>query len=377
MARIEKIDCCVVRVPMDRPTSFSTRTVEAREYGLVKARTTDGAEGIGYCYCGHKGGRLFAVAVQELLASVLLGQDANYTEMLWREMYAESLLHGRAGTVMRAISALDTALWDCNAQRARLPLHKYLGAAYERAIPAYASGGYYFRDKTPDDLAEEVRRYVDMGFRAVKIKVARESLAVEEKRIRKCREAIGPNILLMLDANNAWSDLQTALDFAKRVEQYDPYFLEEPFGPDDMNNHVRLAQATSIPIATGEILAGRWQFGELLAKNGAAIIQPDAGVCGGITEFRRIAAIAAGYGVQVFAHWLHHLHVHVLASCPNAGLVEFFPDDQIYNFGKIVDRQVQHEDGCLLLSEEPGLGFRFGEERIKQWSTVPWITISS
>src|SRR3954452_24632747 len=125
MARIESVAVCIARVPLDHVTSFATRTVSARDYALARIRSTDGVEGIGFCYVGSAAGRIAHVAVEELLAPRLLGQDSVRTEGLWHEMYQESLLQGRAGSVMRAISILDTALWDLNARTAKLPLYQY------------------------------------------------------------------------------------------------------------------------------------------------------------------------------------------------------------------------------------------------------------
>jgi L-alanine-DL-glutamate epimerase-like enolase superfamily enzyme len=182
----------------------------------------------------------------------------------------------------------------------------------------------------------------------------------------------------MLDANNAWTDLPTALLFCKRYEKYDPFWIEEPFSPDDIENHSKLAERTEIPVATGEIEAGRWRFKELLDKRAAAILQADAAVCGGISEWRRIAHMAAGYGIAICPHWFHDLHSHLVASAPNAQYVEYFPDSKVLNFRKLINRQMECVDGDLLLTQMPGLGFEFeedvaakyGSENEKSWTTV-------
>jgi len=225
MPRIGSISVCSIRVPLDRPTSFATRTVKARDYCLVKLRSTDGVEGIGFCYVGTAGASIAQTAIQELLAPLLLGQESHRVEGLWDEMYRETLLHGRAGTVMRAISILDIALWDLNARAAEMPLYQYLGCCSTEKVPAYASGGYYLEGKKPKHLGEEVASYVRQGFRAVKIKVGRLTPAQEEDRVRAAREAIGPDVHLMLDINNAWTDLPMALLYCKRFEKYDPYWI--------------------------------------------------------------------------------------------------------------------------------------------------------
>jgi L-alanine-DL-glutamate epimerase-like enolase superfamily enzyme len=372
MARIDSISVSIARVPLDTVTSFATRTVSARDYCLVKVRSADGVEGIGFCYVGSAGGRIAQVAVEELLAPMLIGEESLRVEGLWQKMYQESLLQGRSGSVMRAISILDTALWDLNARTVKLPLYRYLGAYVDDRVPAYASGGYYLEGKTPEKLGHELAGYVDAGFKAVKMKVGRGTPSQEEDRIEAAREAIGPDVHLMLDANNAWSDVPTALTYMRRYEAYDPYWMEEPFGPDDIESHAKLAELTDVVIATGEIAYGRWYHKELLDKRGAEILQTDAVVCGGITEWKRIAALAAGYGVTMCPHWFHDVHVHLVAATPNARYVEFFPDDQVLNFRRLIDTQLQHDDGNLILPQTPGLGFDYDEGAVKKYALDGW-----
>jgi L-alanine-DL-glutamate epimerase-like enolase superfamily enzyme len=367
MAKIDSISVATARVPLDNATSFATRTVSARDYGLVKIRA-GGFEGIGFCYAGSSGGTLVAQAVERLLAPLLLGSDSLLVEGLWQRMFQETLLHGRAGSVMRAISIVDCALWDLNARASKLPLYKYLGAAVDEAVPAYASGGYYLPGKTPKKLGAEMAGYVKAGFRAVKMKVGRLSPKEEAERVRAAREAIGPDVELMLDANNAWHDLPTAMRYVERFEPYDPYWIEEPFFPDDIENHARLAKLTRIAVATGEIGTGRWHFKEILDKGAARILQTDALVCGGVSEWKRIAATAASYGVTICPHWFHDLHAHLVAATPNARYVEFFPDDQVLNFRRLIDTQLAHRDGALILPKSPGLGFRFEEKAVARYA---------
>jgi L-alanine-DL-glutamate epimerase-like enolase superfamily enzyme len=287
MPVIQSVQVSHVVVPLDVVTSFATRTVSERHYCLVKVRSKEGVEGIGFCYVGSAGGAIAKAAVEQLLARKLIGQESHRSEGLWQEMYQEAVLQGRSGSVMRAISILDTAIWDLNARSAGLPLHHYLGAVVSDRVPAYASGGYYLDGKSPRDLGQEMLRYLTLGFKAVKMKTGRLSPAQEEERLKAAREAVGPDVLLTLDANNAWRDLPTALEYTRRFEKYNPYWIEEPFSPDAIDLHARLARATSITVATGEIEVGRWRFRELIDAGGAEILQTDAAVCGGLSEWRR------------------------------------------------------------------------------------------
>jgi len=372
MTSITQVESRCVSVPLAVPTAFSNRVVRSRYYLLCRVHADDGHVGIGFCYIGSAGGAFVADITKDLFADKLVGQDPFRSAGLWEEMHQEALLHGRAGTIMRVLSAIDIALWDHNARAAGLPLHRYLGACYADRVPAYASGGYYKDGKSDQDLADEALGYVEQGFRALKIKVGRGSVQAEEARIAAVRDAIGQDVLLMLDANNAWRDVPTALRYMHAYEPYEPYWIEEPFAPDDVDNHRRLASMTSIPVATGEIEAGHRRFVHLLDQEAAAIIQADAAVCGGITEYRRIAASAAGRGVRMCPHWFHDLHVHLVAADPAGQFVEYFPDDKVLNFRDLIDRQLQQENGELLLPTAPGLGFDFDESAVSRYATTPW-----
>lgn len=371
MPKITDVRAALVHASLDTPTLFSTRSVLAREFVLVRVEADDGHVGIGFTYGGSSGGSVTTKAVRCLLRPMLIGEDPFRVEGLWEAMYHESLLQGRTGSVMRGLSAIDIALWDRNARACGLPLYKMLGGYAQDSVRAYASGGYYLDGKTPAMLAEELAGYRAMGFGGVKMKVGRLGLADEEARIAAARDAIG-GADLMLDCNNGWRDLQTALRYMAVFEPYSPYWIEEPFLPDDLDNHAKLAQQTLVPVATGEIESGRWRFVQILEKGAAMILQPDAVCCGGVTEFRRIAQTAASHGVSVCPHAYHELHLHLAASLPNVPYCECFVDDKIVNFRKLIDTQVELRDGNLVLPKKPGLGFDFLEDMVTEYAVEPW-----
>ena len=372
MATIKSVVCTLTDCPLENAAVFATRRVASRQYLLVRVQCDDGHEGIGAAYCGDRGGEVAFAAVEHVLARKLIGQDPYAVEALWQEMYQESLLQGRAGAAVRALSALDIALWDHNARAAGLPLWKFLGAFFRGSVPIYASGGYYYGADEPKNLAKEMNGYVAAGFKAVKMKVGRASLSEDGARVAAAREAVGPDVLLMMDANNGWADVPTALRFLKAVEPYNPFWIEEPFGPDDIENHARLARQTSIPIASGEIEAGRWRFREWVRHEAAQILQPDVFACGGITEWRRIAAFAAGCGLPICTHAWHDFHAPLIASVPNGMFVEVFTNDRIVNLQWLIDEPLEMRDGRLVLSERPGLGFNFDEAAISRFARIPW-----
>jgi L-alanine-DL-glutamate epimerase-like enolase superfamily enzyme len=273
---------------------------------------------------------------------------------------------------MRAISAVDIALWDLRGKITGLPLHALLGSYRSGTVPAYASGGYYVPGKTPDDLKKEMQSYKNMGFPAVKIKVGRVSTQEDVERIRACREVLEPKMPLYLDANNAWKDAPTAVAAIHAFEEHGIDWVEEPVFPDDMEASAEIARSVTVPIATGEIEATRWGFQALLDAGAASILQPDAAVCGGITEWRRIAALAAAHNVPVAPHWFADLHVHLVAATPNALSVEYFTDTQVLNFMRLMKRSLTVKAGELVLPQEPGLGIEWDDEAIAEWSVDGW-----
>ena len=370
--KITSVEATTCVVPLETGISFATRAVTDRHYTLVRVRTNTGTEGIGFCYGGTRAGALATLAVRELLRDCLLGRDPHEVEAIWESMFREALLQGRRGAVLRAISIIDQALWDIVSCDANLPLHRYLGSYRTGMVPAYASGGYYAEGKTPDDLANEVQGYVDLGFDAVKIKVGGVSTAEDAVRIAAAREAIGPDVRLFLDANNAWRDARSAIRAIRTWEQWQPDWIEEPLMPDDIQGHAQVAASVTTPVATGEIHATRWDFLNLVEQRAAAILQPDAGVCGGITEWRRIAAHAAAHDIPVAPHWLADLHVHLVAATPNAVWVEYFTNFSVLTLGRLFSTSLQIVPGGLALPETPGLGITFDDEAVARYAIDGW-----
>ena len=224
--RVTALTAATLVIPLRNVTSFATRTVSERHYTLVKVTTESGIEGLGFCYCGNAAGWLVTGAVRDLLARHVVGRDSHETEGIWDTMYRDALLMGRRGAVVRAMSAIDIALWDANAKAKELPLYRYLGAARSAVVPAYASGGYYLAGKSERDLAAECAGYAERGFAAVKIKVGRVSAREDAARIAAVRAAIGPEVELFTDANNAWPDATAAIRAIRRWEEYDLGWVE-------------------------------------------------------------------------------------------------------------------------------------------------------
>jgi len=367
---IGRVQARWVTLPVERPTRMSTRNLDRRDYLLVEVEA-DGAVGVGYSYAGTRGGGLLSVAVRDLLAEVLVGSDENDITGLWQRMYQESLLVGRRGAVLRAISAVDIALWDLQGVRLGVPLAVLLGGAV-RPLTAYASGGYYRPDEGSwaDALRREIEFNRSLGFEDHKIKVGGLSVAEDAERVAAATEAIDSRGRLALDANNAYLSVAEALTATREFEQAAGtsglWWMEEPLSPDDFAGHASLAQQLETPVATGEIHQTRWDFRDLIAAGAADVLQPDVGVVGGVT-----ARTAETFGLQVAPHWHANVHAHLAAATPNCLTVEHFAmEKDIYNFERLLtpESRLAVGDGCVRLSERPGIGVEFDPDVVDHYT---------
>ena len=219
---ISEVRARAVAIPVERETRISTRVLRERHYLLVEVTASDGV-GMGYAYAGTNGGRLLVQAVTDLLQPVLRDAPTDDIHNVWARMYQESLLVGRRGAVLRAISAVDIALWDLRAKACRMPLAVLLGGSIAQPVPAYASGGYY----RPDDghyeeaVVREIVADRQAGFTDHKIKVGGLSLGQDVARVAAASEAIGTHGRLALDANNAYRSVEEALRAAMNVVRAD------------------------------------------------------------------------------------------------------------------------------------------------------------
>jgi L-alanine-DL-glutamate epimerase-like enolase superfamily enzyme len=362
--RIESIEAHAVLVPLTTPTAFSTRSIKGREYVLVHIVDEGGAAGIGYTYAGDCGGLWLRNGIEELLAPLLRGRSVFAIEENWERIFHDLLLLGRRGALLRMLSAVDIALWDLLAKRAGLPLRYLLGGSLD-TVAAYASGGYYRPGDPCDNVAAELARYRELGFTDFKLKFGGLPLSDDLERVATARGTLQPADRLALDINNGWKTLEQAMHAIQALHQYDIWWIEEPFSPDDIADHSLLAARSPIPIATGEIEATRWGFAQLVNQHAAHILQPDACVAGGISEWRRIAALAAGHDIPVIPHWHANLHAQLAAATPNCTTVEYFAlSEGIYNFEQLVTNPLTVKDGHITLDQTPGIGIELDWEAV-------------
>lgn len=340
-----------------RPIRNGMHTYTHSGLNLIQIDTDEGFSGIGWAHKPQTTGMAkVAQGMLEHFKPMLIGADPFSYRRIWQALWTPKLV-GRRGLATRFISGIDIALWDLMGAATGVSVHKLLGAAQER-VPAYIAGGYYEEGKGLPGLAAEMEENLALGAKAVKMKIGGAAIAEDVKRVRIVRETIGSEIKLMVDANCAYS-VREALNIARKMERYDIFWFEEPLPPDDYRGHARLAQATDIPIATGENEYTRYGFRDLIAVDAAAIYNADAQVLGGITEFMNVAALAAAHDLQIAPHGDQEVHLHLVGAIPNGLIVEYYRETVDANRGNIFEETLQLDaDGCLTIPDRPGLGFK-------------------
>lgn len=285
----------------------------------------------------------------------ILGEDPLENERIWEKLYKPKLV-GRRGMSTRAISGIDIALWDIKAKAAGLPLYKLLGGSRE-SVPVYIAGGYYGPGKEIRDLQEEMTRYIARGVGGVKMKIGALSPAADAERVAAVREAIGPDKILMLDANCAYR-YHEALQFAHLVEEYGVYCLEEPVAPDDYDGMKKLAAMTTIPLAAGENEYTKFGFRDLILTGAVPILNPAPFLMGGVTECMKMAAMAQAFNLEIAPHGDQTINVTIGCAVPNVTYVEYYPDEYDALWNQALDTQLTIDsNGTMRPPNKPGIGF--------------------
>ena len=349
MPKIEWLQSDLYHLPLPTVLTDSTHGVMDRfELVTVRIRDTDGVEGVGYTYAVNSGGAAFRVLIEEYLAPILSGRDPDETERLWQDMWWKTHYAGRGGHVTSAISAVDIALWDLKARRLGTPLWRLFGG-YDPNVPVYAGG--IDLEFSIDELLAQADGFRQSGFRAIKMKVGRARLREDIERVARMREHLGDDFPLMVDANMKWS-ADEAIQAARAFRQFNLVWLEEPTIPDDVVGHARIVRDGGVPVATGENLHTLYEFQEMIMAGGVTYPEPDVSNCGGMTTFRKIAALAEANNLPVTSHGVHDLTVHLLAAAPNRTYME------AHGFGldEYMAVPMTISDGHAVAPDRPGHG---------------------
>lgn len=351
--RVAAVDVHLVSVDVAGRFADATRTVETLGYAIVRVRTDSGLEGVGFTY--HEvGGEALRTMVVRDIAPRLVGADPFGTEVIYRDLVQYLRGVGRKGLAFCALSAVDTALWDLKGKALGLPLYRLLGGD-RTAVPVYASGGWTSYDD--DELVDEVVGMVEQGYTQVKFKVGVDggtNLRRDVRRVTAVRDAIGPEVGIMLDANNCW-DAATGVQFANRVRDLDVVWLEEPVPADDLPGLARYKRGTDVPLATGEHEYTKYGVRDLLVHEAVDVLQVDGARSGGYTEMLKIAAMAEAWNIRFAPHAMEYLHWHLVSAAPSGLVLE-----RLLAFEEITARIFPAAPlpvaGMLHIPDLPGLG---------------------
>ena len=355
---------------------FSAHHRNASRNWLVLVLETDDAQlfGLGDASGLEHDAEIMALA-ERFVDDYVVGHDPLDSDVLWSAMYHDP--HARGGRLATtALSGIDIALWDLKGKLTGLPVYKLLGGAHRSALRVYANG-WYSNPGTPAQNADEARAVVDRGYTAMKfdpfgqgnyytISLAEADLA--EARVAAVRDAVGPHVDILVEAHAKWN-VMTAIQLGKRMEAYRPLWYEEPVSEENLSELLEVRRKVDIPIATGERLYTKFPFARIVEAHAADVLQPDVANAGGITELRKIAAIAESKHITLAPHNVCSpvgaiAEMHLGAAIVNFEIQEYhaeYYDDHYFSVFPGFPRQ---REGVCTLSDAPGLGLQIDEDEL-------------
>jgi len=385
--KIVRIDCHVLLVPNYDPAACSS----AQDNLVVEVHTDDGLVGIGETDTNPwvareciraRGTHCMARGLEEML----VGTDPLPVEAVWQKLYAGSKMTGRRGAVICALGAIDMALWDIRAQALGVPLYQLLGGPHRDHITPYASllpDGHTLAEYR-DSLLRKVCRARELRFAAAKLEVcingpySHNGLQEDDEAVvslvAECREAVGPEMVLMVDVAYAWSDAKRALRVLRWLEPYDLFFVETPLEIDDLAGYAYLHASSPIRIAAGEWQNTHFEFQDLVDRGQVDVLQPDVGRVGGFTEARKVCQLAADRGRLVVPHcWKSAIGIsasaHLAAASPVCPYIEFLPAELSESLIRtsLVTDEFEVVDGVMRLPTRPGLGITLNRDALERY----------
>ena len=357
--KITQVAVEVVRVPVERPYLAGGRTVDANWHVLARITTSDGVEGVGYIVYPRPDLMTTIAAAARELGEHLVGMSVLEPEAAWEKLARRGDWVGPGGLLHCALAPLDIAVWDANGKTLGQPLHRLLGG-YRDRLPTYASDGLWY-SLSPADLAASARRHVDDGFTGVKLRLGREATPhAEVRRVEAVRGAVGPDVRIMVDINECWSQTQ-ARRGGRALQDAGIAWLEDPVHHLDVAGLADLRRELQVPIAAGEHIYHLDGFRTLLEARAVDVVILDLARVGGVTPWRKIAAIAQAHRVPVCGHVVPEIQVHLLASVPNGHMVEYVPRS-----AGILTTMPRIEQGELVAPSGPGLGLELDDAAVRR-----------
>ncbi|GAA4342152.1 mandelate racemase/muconate lactonizing enzyme family protein [Microbacterium rhizosphaerae] len=356
MTTILRAEARLIDIPVETVRTDAMQSFLKQETLIVRIETSDGLVGTGYSYTIGTGGRAVLAMLREHLLPILPGLDSTRIEAIWQTLAGSTRATQVGAITSLALAAIDTALWDIASLRAGLPLWKLSGGAMEKA-PLYDTEGGWLH-LTIDELVDNALESQANGWHGVKVKVGKPRIEEDAARIGALRDALGPDVDIMVDANQSLTAAR-AIQLAHALEPFQVGWLEEPLPADDLSGHARLAASTTIPIAVGESMYSVGHFRNYLEHQAASVIQVDVARVGGITPWLKVAHLAESFNVDVCPHFLMELHVSLVCAIPNGRYVEHIPQ-----LRGVTTTRLEVRDGHAIAPSTPGLGIDWNPDAL-------------
>ncbi len=373
--RIDKVELYIVRQELgNQKFSYSQAWYSARTMLLAQITTSDGIVGWGEAFGNPYVNKAI---LEQVYIPMIIGMDPLDRDVIWRKLYNSLRDHGQKGTVIEAISAIDLALWDIAGKAFNVPAYQLMGGAARDEVIPYATGFYRTETDEKDYLLKEAEKYLEQGFKGMKIKVG-FGINDDAKLIHDIRRLAGDDIALMIDANHAYNACDASA-LADRIRDCDITWFEEPVPPEDLDGYCEVKSKTHIPIAGGEAEFTRYGFYRLLAVRAVDIVQPDCCVTGGLSEFKYIATLANIHNIRCCPH-IWGSAIALQAGINAAFYVPDYPDSLTsapvwleYDRTPNIFREelnllpLEIVDGRLKRQNRPGLGVEPDKELIRKY----------
>jgi L-alanine-DL-glutamate epimerase-like enolase superfamily enzyme len=357
--KITNFKTTVVDVPLQKPIATAIHSIRSAGCVLLELETDVGIVGESYIFTLN-GVRLSALREMLLgFSHQVKGRDPHFVAAIWQDIWNEMNPIGQKGFSVMAMAAIDTACWDIIGKAVELPLHKVFGACRDQ-VKTYASGGLWL-SQTIDECLSEAQEFLDAGFRGMKIRLGNKNMVDDIERVKTIREAMGPDIELYADANQALSPKQ-AIRLGRQLEAFNLVWFEEPVVYNNLKGNAEVRRALDTPIAGGETEYTCYGMRDILDAGAVDVLMPDLQRIGGLSEFRRSAAIAASYEIPVSSHLFTEHSICIAASETNCISVEHMPW-----FAPLFNETMEIDNGYIKVPERPGIGFTFNQSAIERY----------
>ncbi len=364
---IQSVEARNISIPLKRPVKNSAFSFSSSQYTLVTVTTDGGLSGWGFAF-----GMPLAKQMAELLAPLLVGERLDIRR-LWQKMFdSRPVRFDRGGIALRALSAIDIALWDIMGKASGLPVHRLLTGGFRDSARVYYSGGHYPAESGTlpamlDYLEKDVRTAMERGFSAYKMKIGGASREEDFQRVAFCRKLLGDDKELMLDAFCGYRPHEI-IPLAQRLARYDIAWLEEPVTLDDTPGCAQVAANVPMPVAIGEAHFTMAQFRDIIDLEAAQILMPDICYVGGFTGFAKLAAVAEYRGLRISPHWCHDISVQAALAYPQADMLEYMDGGSaLFLLQKVLQNPVLAENGRVTAPAGAGHGLELDMDAVRRF----------